>query len=125
MARPYPIEMRERAMARRSRGETIREVAEALEISPSAVSKWEKRERDTGSLAPGQMGGHKPRVLVGEKADWLRERIRSGQPYSLRSLTAELAERGVKSDRRAVWVFLHAEGLSFKKNISAKRAEPA
>jgi hypothetical protein len=25
--------------------------------------------------------------------------------------------RGIKSDRRAVWVFLHAEGLSFKKTV--------
>jgi transposase len=34
-------------------------------------------------------------------------------------LTAELAERGIKTDRRAVWTFLKAEGLSFKKNRSA------
>ena len=30
-------------------------------------------------------------------------------------LTAELAERGVKTDRRAVWTFVREEGLSFKK----------
>lgn len=35
----------------------------------------------------------------------------------MRKLTAELAERGIKTDRRAVWVFVHAEGLSFKKKI--------
>jgi transposase len=33
-----------------------------------------------------------------------------------------LAARGIKTDRRAVWVFLHAEGLSFKKNRAARRA---
>lgn len=26
-----------------------------------------------------------------------------------------MATRGIKTDRRAVWVFLHAQGLSFKK----------
>jgi hypothetical protein len=36
----------------------------------------------------------------------------------LRGLTAELAARGVKTDRRAVWVFLRAEGLSFKKRMA-------
>lgn len=30
---------------------------------------------------------------------------------------AELAERGVKTDRRAAWVFVRAEGLSFKKTV--------
>ena len=49
-------------------------------------------------------------------AQWLRERIASG-PFTLRGLTAELAERGIKTHPRAVWVFVHAEGLSFKKTL--------
>src|SRR4051812_22593377 len=36
-----------------------RSIAAALAISPSCVSKWTKRKRETGSLAPGQAGGHK------------------------------------------------------------------
>jgi hypothetical protein len=36
-------------------------------------------------------------------------------------LAAELTARGIKTDRRAVWVFLHAEGLSFKKARTASR----
>src|SRR5271157_2408724 len=75
----------------------------------------------TLSLKPGKMNGHKKRTLSGANADWLRQRIRSG-PFTLRKLTAELAERGVKTDPRAVWVFVHAEGLSFKKNKPARRA---
>ena len=110
--------LRERAVARYEAGETTRSIAAALAISPSCVSKWMKRKRATGSLAPGQIGGHKKPTLSGEPADWLRERCRSG-PFTTRGLAAELAARGIKSDRRAVWVFLHAEGLSFKKNRTA------
>ena len=44
----------------------------------------------------------------------LRARIAAG-PFTTRGLTAELAARGIKTDRRAVWFFLHAEGMSFKK----------
>ena len=72
-----------------------------------------------GVLAPAQIGGYKPRTLSGDCAGWLRERIASG-PVTLRGLTAELAERGIKTQPRAVWVFLHAEGLSFKKNSVAR-----
>jgi putative transposase len=85
------------------------------------VSKWRKRQRETGSLEPDKIGGHKPRVLTGECADWLRARVAEG-PFTTRGLTAELAARSIKTDRRAVWVFLHAEGLSFKKNRAARRA---
>jgi transposase-like protein len=72
--RPYSEDLRERAVQRAEAGETIREIAAALRISPSCVSKWRKRQRETGSLAPDQMGGHKPRTLVGEHAEWLRAR---------------------------------------------------
>jgi putative transposase len=118
------MDLRERAMARKAAGETNREIAEALQISPSCVSKWTTRRRETGSLAPGQIGGHRRRTLSGECADWLRTRVRSG-PFTLRGLAAELAERGIKIHARAVWVFVHAEGLSFKKNSAARGADAA
>lgn len=122
MTAPYSVDLRSRALARKAAGETHREIATALRISPSCVSKWTRRERETGSLKPAQVGGYKSRTLSGENAEWLRERIASG-PVTLRGLTAELAERGIKTQPRAVWVFLHAEGLSFKKNSVASGAD--
>jgi putative transposase len=119
MTAPYSIDLRERAMARKAKGETNREIAASLRISPSCVSKWTTRERETGSLAPAQIGGYKPRTLSGDCAGWLRARIASG-PFTLRGLAAELAERGIKTHPKAVWVFVHAQGLSFKKNSAAR-----
>ena len=118
MTAPYSMDLRERALARKAAGETHREIAAALRISASCVSKWTRRERETGTLAPAQIGGYKPRTLSGECAAWLRARVAAG-PITLRGLTAELAERGIKTQPRAVWVFLNAEGLSFKKNPAA------
>jgi len=117
MTAPYSVDLRERALARKEAGETNREIVAALRISPSCVSKWTKRRRETGSLAPARIGGYKPRTLSGERADWLRARIAAG-PFTLRGLSAELAERGIKTHPRAVWVFVHAEGLSFKKRMA-------
>ena len=111
-------DLRARALAWSDRGETVRSIASALQISPSCVSKWKKLRRETGDLKPGKMNGHKKRVLSGSHADWLRERIRSG-PFTLRKLTAEMAARGVKTHQKTVWLFVHAEGLSFKKNRAA------
>ena len=69
MTVPYSIDLRERALARKAAGETNREIASALSISLSYVSKWTKRRQETGSLAPAQIGGYKPRTLSGECAD--------------------------------------------------------
>jgi transposase len=118
MTRPYSEDLRERALLRADAGETIRAIAAALRISPSCVSKWRKLRRETGGLKPGQIGGHKKRTLSDERAGWLRARIAAG-PFTSRGLTAELAARGIRTDRRAVWTFLKAEGLSFKKNRAA------
>ncbi|MCA6105627.1 transposase, partial [Bradyrhizobium sp. WSM 4400] len=94
-------------------------IAEALQISPSCVTKWKNLRRETGGVSPGKIGGHKKPVLSGANADWLRKRVLSG-PFTLRKLTQELAARGIKTDVRAVWTFVHAEGLSFKKKRSCQ-----
>lgn len=124
MTAPYSMDLRERALARKAAGETHRQIAAALRISPSCVSKWTRRERETGSVAPAQVGGYKPRTLSGEIAEWLRARVQAGA-FTLRGLTAELGARGVKTQPRAVWVFVHDEGLSFKKNPAARGADTA
>ncbi|HEX7692863.1 MAG TPA: IS630 family transposase [Sphingomonas sp.] len=116
MTRPYSEDLRERALARSDGGEADRSIAEALQIAPSCLSKWRKLRRDTGGLKPGKMNGHKKRTLSGETAQWLRERTQAA-PFTTRQLTAELVARGIKTDRRAVWTFLHSEGLSFKKTV--------
>jgi transposase len=51
-------------------------------------------------------------------------RITAG-PFTLQGLSAELAERGIKTHPRAVWVFVHAERLSFKKTISGRGTDVA
>lgn len=122
MTAPYSMDLRERALARKAAGETHRQIAEALQVSPSCVSKWARRERETGSPAPAQVGGYKPRTLSGDIAAWLRGRMAAGA-FTLKGLSAELAERGIKAHPKAVWVFVHGEGLSFKKNPAGRGAD--
>ena len=124
MTRPYSQDLRERALARSDAGETDRAIAQALLIAPSCLSKWRRLRRETGALKPGKMNGHKKPILSGAIAVWLRERLGLA-PFTTRQLVGELAARGVKTDRRAVWVFVTAAGLSFKKNRAAGRAGPA
>lgn len=123
MARPLSMDLRERAMMRLDEGESVREVAAALSVAPSSVVKWSQRRRATGSVRPGQMGGHVACKIRGEDAIWMRGRIASGV-FTLHGLVAELAEREVKVDYRTVWKFVHRTGFSFKKNTCGERAGP-
>jgi transposase len=122
MGRPLSMDLRERAIERVQSGETTRVVGAALGVAPSSVTKWWQRFQRTGNVAPGQMGGHKPRILSGANRDWLLERAQ--RDFTLLGLVAELAERGVKVDYRSVWTFVHDEGLSFKKKRSGQRTNP-
>jgi transposase len=120
MANPLSVDLRERVVAGFRAGGTLRSVSQAFSISPSSVSKWSALERRTGSLVPGRPGGGKPRALCGAHAEWLSARIRNGQDFTLKGLVAELGERGLDVKIKAVWTFVHEEGLSFKKKRSAQ-----
>ena len=115
MGKPYSIDLRERVVrAVEQEGMSRRAAAARFGVSYSAAIDWVKRHRQTGSLKPGQMGGHRRKKISGAHWDWLVERCRE-RDFTLRGLVAELAERGLKVDYRSVWEFVHAEKLTFKK----------
>jgi putative transposase len=115
MGKPYPLEFRKRVVAAvESGGLSCNQAAKRFGIGISTAINWVNRLRETGSVAPGQMGGHKPKAISGEHRDWMLQRTKDGD-FTLRGLVAELGERGLKVDYRSVWQFVHAEKLSFKK----------
>lgn len=116
MGKPCSLDLRERVVAAvEVEGLSRNQAAARFGVAASSAIKWVARFRATGSAAPAKMGGHKPRTLRGEHAEWLIARCREAD-FTISQLVDELAQvRGLKVDRRSVWEFLHAEGLSFKK----------
>jgi putative transposase len=116
MGRPASLDLRERVvLAVEQEGMSRNRAAARFGVAASSAIKWVARFRASGSAAPGKMGGHKPKTLRGEHAEWLIARCRQ-RAFTISQLVEELlAERGLKVDRHSVWEFLHAEGLSFKK----------
>ena len=110
---PYSMDLRTRVVSAVEAGQSCHKAAARFGVSASTAIKWVRRSRETGSVAPDKIGGHKPRTLSGAHRDWLLGRTVSD--FTLRGLVLELAERGVKVDYVSVWRFVHAEGLSFKK----------
>jgi putative transposase len=115
MGKPYSMDLRERVVASVEReGLSRRQASARYGVGISTVIRWVRRLRETSSLAPGKMGGHRPKKIAGPHRDWLLLRCRAGD-FTLRGLVAELAERGLAVDYRSVWEFVHAEKLSHKK----------
>jgi putative transposase len=114
MARPFSIDLRERVVDAVVReGQSCRQAAARFGVGVSTAIAWVARFRATGSVAPGQMGGHRPRKLSGAWREWLLERCRTD--FTLRGLVAELGGRGMPVDYKTVWEFVHAEKLTHKK----------
>src|ERR1700692_1360863 len=78
MARAYSDDLRARGVAAVERhGMSRHKAAAHFGVAVSTAVGWLARFRRTGSVAPGQMGGHKPRTVSGEHRDWLIGRWRS------------------------------------------------
>ena len=105
MTRPYSGDLRERVVASVSAGRSCRATAGLFGVSVATVVRWSRRHRITGSSAALPMGGRRRLVLL-----------------TGRAVRAKLREGGIKVSYGAVWSFLAAEGLTFKKNPARRRA---
>lgn len=78
MARPYSMDLRERLIEAVRGGMSARAAAERFGVGVATGVRWARQFRSTGSVAPGQMGGHKKRAIAGAHRDWLLARCRAG-----------------------------------------------
>ncbi|MGI9364006.1 MAG: IS630 family transposase [Rhizobiaceae bacterium] len=128
MTKPYSVDLRERAVNALIAGETARVVAARFKVATSSVIKWHKLYRETGSVEPGKVGGHRKPVLDAHRA-FILDQIERTPHLTLHGLKDILAARGVVVSHNTVWVFLRRKGLSFKKKtlfgIEQSRADVA
>jgi len=115
MVKPYSNDLRQRAVAAMVGGECARVIGERFGVAKSSVIKWHQRYRETGSVAPARMGGHRKRKLDPHR-DFIMDAIEHTSHLTLHGLKDLLGTRDVFVSHNAVWHFLKREGLSFKKN---------
>ena len=124
MTRPYSMDLRERVVAAVESGQSRRAVAKLFRVGAATVIRWVQRHRADGTCAPHAMGGRRHFVLLAER-DWLLARVAAAPDLTVRALRAELIGRGTEVSYGAVWDFLAAEGLTYKKNAARHRAGTA
>src|SRR5215469_6382348 len=109
MARPYSQDLRDRVVGSVASGRSCRATAALFGVSVASVVKWTQRWRATGSAAAKQMGGWRQLLLTRER-EWLLARLAEKPDLTLRTVVAELAERGTPASYGAVWRFFKCEG---------------
>ena len=114
MAKPLDTDLRARIVAAVEAGMSCRAAAARFDVSESAAIKLMQRYRATGSIAPGQMGGHRPLKLVAWR-DWLMQRLGEKPDITTRELADELAGHGMIVSHVSVWNLLKREDQSHKK----------
>ena len=120
MGRAYSMDLRERVVAAVAQeGLSRRQAAARFGVSDSTAINWLKRVSTTGSVAPGQIGGHKPEDrrrasrLAGR--DYLKFRVRGRVDHH--------AVTNLPSNMMANWVLAshHSRGGIFHSATTSRK----
>jgi transposase len=116
MALPLSQDLRARIVRAVAEGSSIRQAAARFDVSPSSAIKLMQRFRETGSTAPGKIGGYRRPLLEGYEAV-LRELTMTKPGITLVEIKAALAGRGIEGGHiSTIWSTLRRLGLSHKKS---------
>jgi transposase len=117
----YSLDLRERVVAGRQKGQSAQELAKRFGICKRSVERYWERQQETGSVAPKQRGGYRRSRLAGQEQT-LRGWIDAQADLTLEQLQERLrTELGIKLSVSALWYGLDRLGLSFKKNAARRR----
>src|SRR5260221_12597723 len=116
MGKPYSMDLRERVVAAvETGGLSCHQAAAQFGVGVSTAIVWGRRLRETGSVAPGEMGGHKPKAISGGHRGWVLERTKA-RDFTFLGLGADLAKRYLNVHSRAGCSFSRPEKLSSNEN---------
>ncbi len=117
MPNPLSMDLRERIIAARRAGQSLRAVARRLSVSPSSVSKLGTRLAQTGELAPKARVGRPGHGPLEPHKEVILRLAGAGEGRSREEIAALLYEtKGVKVTGRSISRALNRWGYSYKKN---------
>jgi putative transposase len=115
MTAPLSPDLRRRIVRVVEDGGSIRQAAARFDVSPSAAIKLLARVRQTGSIAPAQIGGQR-RPILEPHADLLRALVAAKPGITLAEIRDELHARGIAVKALStIAAMLQRLGLSHKK----------
>ena len=118
MTTPLSQDLRRRIVRAVGKGSSIRQAAARFEVSPSAAVKLMRRLRETGSVRPERIGGHRRPVLEPHQ-DLLRSLVDARSGITLAEIQAELRARGIVVQALStIYLMLKRMDLTHKKRMA-------
>lgn len=126
MAKPHPIELRERVVTHVEEGHSHQSTARHFRVSVKFVNDMVILKRQTGSLAPRPNKRRTGHGKLAPHKEWIAARVEEQPDITLARLCLELEDRfGLKVNRSPVGRLLHQLGLSHKKRHFTPRNNTA
>jgi transposase len=73
--KPYSLDFMKRVVAAVvTGGRSCNETGKQFGVAVSTAVGWLQPQRETGSIAPGKMDGHRPKAISGKHRVWVLER---------------------------------------------------
>ena len=120
MTAPLSQNLRRRIVVAFEGGSSIRQAAARYEVSPSAAVKLMRRLRETGSVRPERIGGHRRPVLEPHQ-DLLRSLVDAKSGITLAEIQTELRGHGIVVQALStIHLMLKRMNLTHKKRRSGQ-----
>jgi len=124
MARPMPIELRERIVKARQEGEELENLAERFLVSYSSVRRFLARAA-RGILAPSPRGGGMPRRVDAAGEAVLRDLVRANPDFTETEFSSAFTQKtGRTVSRSSIGRALARLGITRKKSHSKPQRRP-
>lgn len=99
-------------------GLSRRAAARRFKVGVSSVVRWCAQLKATGSIAPQAQGGDRRSGRIEAEAVFILNRVDAKRDITLAELQAELAGRGVRVSRGAIWRFFQRHDITRKKDCA-------
>lgn len=121
----YSIDLRERLVAGRQRGQSALELSRLFGVSKRSVERYWRRHQEEATVQPKARGGYR-RSRLADHDGLLRQWIDQEPDLSLAQMRERLLEQlDIRIGTTALWHRLEKLQLSYKKNAARRRARQA
>jgi transposase len=115
MSKALSVDLRERVVGAVAAGASCRRAAARFGVSASSAIRWCARIRETGSVAPGALGGDRRSGRIEAYAALILQQVERMPDMTLGELKAALATSGVDAGIATLWRFLDRHRVTLKK----------
>jgi transposase len=115
MSKALSVDLRERVVAAVAAGASRRAAAARFGVGISSAIRWCAMSHETGSVAPGPLGGDRRSARVEAHAALIKELVERQPDATLLELQIELARAGLCCSQGAIWRFFKRHQITHKK----------